>query len=259
MMRGAGVAAPKKSAVPFRSVRRARRLFGQNNRAPVLIALILLAVGAALLAYPRINHALHAHQARQTAALFSDRIQEQPLAQKDALYAGMLAYNQQLYREGQSHLADAFTYEQADFSLSAYGFDSEIVGYLTVPKLCDRLPVYLGASEANLRRGAAHLSQTSLPVGGENTNAVIAAHRDLSGSDMFRTIDALQPGDAVYFTNYRETLVYQVTEVAIIRPDEIDKILIRPGRDLVTLVTCNPYGYNYERYVVYAERADSIA
>lgn len=229
---------------------------GPNRRrvAPVLAALLLLAVGVGFLCYPPMNRAYHAWRSRKTNNVFAGQVEQLTQTEKDILYERMLQYNRELYQNGQSGLSDAFAYEQADFSLAEYGLASVTVGYLTVPGLCAGLPVYLGAGRENLARGGAQLAHTSLPVGGDNSNTVIAAHRDLSGGDMFRDIDKLQTGDMVYLANFRETLAYQVVETAIIRPDEIERILIQPGRDLVTLITCNPYGYNYERYVVYAER-----
>ena len=133
------------------------------------------------------------------------------------------------------------------------------MGYLSIPKLGIQLPVYLGASRENLRKGAVHLSQTSLPIGGINTNAVIAAHRGMASQEMFRHIERLEQGDLVLLSNFREELRYQVTEIEIIAPDEIQKVLIQPGRDLLTLVTCHPYPTTRQRYVVYCERVSDDA
>lgn len=222
----------------------------------VILAALLFLSGAALVAYPSVTRSLYRVEAENINSAFTVRMEEarrdDPGGQDD-LYEKMLQYNQELYRTGQSGLVDAFSYEQVDFSLRDFGFDEEMIGYLSIPEMKVELPVYLGASAENLDRGAAHLSMTSLPVGGENTNAVIAAHRGHATADMFADIDILQRGDPVTMTNYRETLTYQVSDIAIIKPDEIDRVLIQPGRDMITLITCNPRGYNYERYVVYCE------
>lgn len=220
----------------------------------MIVASLLLLAGIAVIAYPPISNAVYEAGARQASAAFAGRAQQHPASEVEELYRQMVAYNAALYESGQNGLVDAFSYEQVDFSLKEFGFDEEMIGSVSIPKMKLELPVYLGASRENLNRGAAHLSQTSLPVGGVNTNAVIAAHRGMPGANMFRYINKLAIGDAVYVTNFKETLEYQVAEIAIIKPNEIDKVLIQPGRDLVTLITCNPYGYNYERYVVYAER-----
>lgn len=207
-----------------------------------------------ILFWPGISEFSYQIQAQRTIRGFSERTALYSETEQDVLYQQMVLYNGRLYKSGQEQLVDAFSYETVDFSLKEFGFAEEMAASLSIPRLDLELPVYLGADKENLRLGAAHLTQTSLPVGGVNTNAVIAAHRGMSGAKMFRHIDQLEIGDMIYVTNFRETLTYQVAEISIIKPDEINRILIQPGRDLVTLISCNPYGYNYERYVVYGER-----
>ena len=111
-----------------------------------------------------------------------------------------------------------------------------------------------------MAKGAAVLSQTSMPIGGESTNCVIAGHRGYRGSPYFRNIQRLQVGSAVYVTNPWETLEYTVTGFDIIQPSDLDAILIQPGKDMVTLLTCHPYASRGEyRYVVYCQRADTVS
>ena len=98
------------------------------------------------------------------------------------------------------------------------------------------------------------MSQTSLPIGGENTNAVIAAHRGMWSAKMFREIEKLEPGDEVIVRNLWGSLSYKVESCIVIEPEEIEKILIQEGRDMITLLTCHPYPTNEKRYVVYCER-----
>ncbi len=202
---------------------------------------------------------MYQKKADQVNLTFVQRMEEMPDAQQTLLYEKMLAYNQNLYTSGQSDLVDAFSYEDASFNLKEFGFEEEMIGYISIPKLNLALPIYLGASKTNLRNGATHLSQTSLPIGGENTNAVIAAHRAMSTADMFRYINLLEPGDVIIITNFKETLTYTVTECVIIEPHEIDRVLIRPGKDMITLISCHPYGSDVARYVVYAERSEPVA
>ena len=135
------------------------------------------------------------------------------------------------------------------------GFEDGVVGILSIPKMDLELPIYLGATADHLANGAAQLSQTSMPIGGTNTNCVLAGHRGWYGALFFRHIELLEIGDEVSITNLRETLTYQVVEIKVIEPNDIDQILIQPGRDLVTLLTCHPYGSGGRyRYVVYCER-----
>mgnify|MGYP002537567161 CR=1 FL=1 len=102
--------------------------------------------------------------------------------------------------------------------------------------------------------GAALLGQTSMPLGGENTNTVIAAHRGYYGAEMLRNVQQIQIGDKITLTTPWDTLVYRVCELKIIQPDDINAVLIQPGRDLLTLTTCHPYTQNTQRYLVIAER-----
>ena len=118
------------------------------------------------------------------------------------------------------------------------------------------MPVYLGANEANMAAGAAHMSNTSLPVGGNNTNCVIAGHRGYSGADYFKHLDLLKQGDSVQLVTLWSTLNYTVSEIKIIEPYDVEQILIQDGKELLTLLTCHPYasGGRY-RYLVICERS----
>ena len=128
-------------------------------------------------------------------------------------------------------------------------------GVITIPRLQLEMPIYLGATYKHMADGAAHLSQTSLPIGGENTNCVLAGHRGWGGASYFRYITELEAGDEVIITNLWGELRYTVVETKIIDPNDVEEILIQQDRELLTLLTCHPYasGGKY-RYVVYCER-----
>lgn len=170
------------------------------------------------------------------------------------LYEQMTEYNQQIFAEKQKNLCDPWSYEQSSFDLTEYGIEDNVAATIEIPRMDVELPVYLGATTENMALGAVQLGQTSLPVGGENTNCVIAAHRGYRGIPMFREIEKLQLGDKVVIRNFWETLIYEVSEIAIIYPSDIDEILIRPGEDMVTLLTCHPYTQHTRRYVVFCTR-----
>lgn len=172
------------------------------------------------------------------------------------LYAAMRAYNEEIAAEGQRDLRDPWAYTVPALDFSAYGLDADAaIGVLQIPSIDVRLPIYSGASSGHLSKGAALLSQTSFPIGGADTNAVIGAHRGWGGEDFLRNIEDVQCGDEIIITNYWETLHYTVTEIKIIRPNEISQILIQPDRDLLTIFTCHPYasGGKY-RYLLICER-----
>ena len=159
-----------------------------------------------------------------------------------------------MYAEKQRDLKDLFSYQQPDISLEAYGLAGNTIGFIAIPKMDIKLPILLGANTENMWHGAVHLTETSSPIGGENTNCVLAAHRGSSRGAMFRDIEKLEIGDTIYIRNFRETLRYQVVELRIISPTDVNDLLIQQGRDLVTLITCHPYRHNYQRYVVFCER-----
>lgn len=175
----------------------------------------------------------------------------------DYLYTKMQEYNRSLNENGQN-IVDAFSYETPSFDLTQYGLKDNIIGIIEIPKINVKLPIYLGATKENLNKGATHLSQTSIPLGGKNSNTVIAAHRSLVRNPFFKNIDKLDIGDEVKIKTLWKTLTYVVTETKVISPYDSSKILIQKDKDLVTLITCHPYGETSERYVVYCERKNSI-
>ena len=163
-------------------------------------------------------------------------------------------YNAALFSAGQKDLTER-TQLSAPFDLSEYGWEEDAFAVLSVPAAGIETAVYLGAGSRNLDRGAAVLGQTSLPLGGENTNCVIAGHRTWNGVVFFHRLRELGKGDVVYITNPWERLAYKVSEVKIIEPTDIDAVRIREGRDLLTLFTCT-YP-NTHRVLVICERADT--
>ena len=175
------------------------------------------------------------------------------------LFNKMQDYNENIFNEGQQKLLDPFSYELPSFDLLELGFKDNIIGYLTIPKMEIEVPIYLGATQENMKKGAVHLSQTSIPIGGNNTNSVIAAHRGMKSHPMFRDIENLSIGDEIKVTNMWDELIYKVVETKIISPDEVSEVLIQEGRDLITLITCHPYTKNYQRYVVYCERQEEAS
>ena len=171
------------------------------------------------------------------------------------LWDAVNAYNQQIWEDQQSGLSDPWSYQQPSFTLGDFGIENEIFAVISIPKIELEIPVYLGATTEHLSLGAAHLSQTSLPIGGSNTNCVIAGHRGWHNGKYFRNIVSLVPGDEVLITNMWETLRYQVVETKVIESYEVDKIKIQPDRDMVTLPTCYYSGSNHKmRFAVYCER-----
>ena len=173
------------------------------------------------------------------------------------LYAAIQEYNDCLVGNQRELLTDPWSYEQTSFDLTEYGIEDGVFGVLEIPAIDLSMPVYLGATEENMAIGAVHLSNTSLPIGGMNTNSVIAGHRGFSGADYFRHLDKLEVGHKVRLINLWETLSYRVVDIQIIAPSDIQKIYVQEGHDLLTLLTCHPYASGgKQRLVIYCERTN---
>ena len=222
-----------------------------------LVLVVLLAVaGICVMLWPVFTgHRLQANTDAAVQEFLTER--DKPEQQYPELLAALQEYNRQLYAEKQSRLIDLEACETPAADLTTYGIEDEIIGVLEIPTMELTMPVYLGASDEHLAAGAAVLGNTSAPIGGDNTNCVIAGHRGWRGADYFRHIDRLQAGDTVTLTNLWETLTYTVADIRIIQPHEVEKIKIQPNRDLLTLLTCHPYASGgRQRYVVRCERTE---
>lgn len=232
----------------------------------ILMALVFLA-GLLCFLYPHIQGTVTDTQMKHQAHQFLDRLE--PITATDPtesvtkpveiphaeLLQAMQEYNSRIWEEKQEGLCDPWSYQQPSFTLGDYGLEDEVFGVISIPSLEVELPLYLGATYQHMADGAAHLSQTSLPIGGNNTNCVIAGHRGWGGASYFRYITELQPGDEVIITNLWGEMTYTVTDTQIIAPNDVEQILIREGRDMITLLTCHPYASGgKQRYLVFCER-----
>lgn len=133
-----------------------------------------------------------------------------------------------------------------------------IIGYVVIEKIGVELPVYHGTSEQVLNRGVGHLEGTSLPVGGESTHCVMSAHRGLPSAKLFTDLDRLEMGDTFQISILDQVLTYQVDQVKVVTPKEVDDLKIAEGKDYCTLLTCTPYGINTHRLLVRGIRIETI-
>ena len=170
------------------------------------------------------------------------------------LWRALMDYNIHLAEEKQE-ITDAWTFRQSPVDIAALNNGSPAVGYIEIPEIELKLPLFIGATEENMSKGAVVLAGTSMPVGGTNTNCVIAGHRGWHSGKYFYNIVSLSKGDEVQITNMWETLRYRVVETKAIESYEVEKIKIQPDRDMVTLLTCYYTGGNHKmRFAVYCER-----
>ena len=232
-----------------------------------MVVLITAAMASAAFALnPLIYKAERTRQIRHDVKQFSRSVEEiqeaavqaeEPMPYEE-LYRSIQTYNEWLVTISQGNLTNRVSTEIVPITMTDYGLPDEVFGVLRIPSMDLEMPIYLGANYDNLANGAAVLTQTSIPIGGENTNAVIAGHRGWNGYPYFLDIENLQVGDLIFIKNVWEELTYQVKTIRIVYPDDIDAILIQPGKDMVTLMTCHPpnTGGRY-RYLVYCERAEN--
>ena len=239
-----------------------REMEGRDRWKGRLILATGLLLGLALILYPlfsqfcfqKQSEHLLAGQAQEFGTVAEDSGQRESTAEKtEAFYREAAAYNASLADQGQAGIGDPGQGEKLPLLTAAA--EECGLGYVEIPAMKICLPLFFGASEEHLAKGAALLEGTSLPLGEETGHAVAAAHRGYRGLPFFRDIELLEVGDPVYVTTLWGSYPYRVREIQIIEPSETEALRIRPGEDLLTLLTCHPYlsGGTY-RYAVCCQR-----
>lgn len=217
----------------------------------VIIVCVFL-LGLSLLLYPTVSDWWNTfHQSRAVASYI-----EKVSTMEDDEYNNIL--NQA--REYNSTVADkGIKFRLSDDELKKYESvlnitDSGIMGYVEIPKINCKLPIYHGIDDSVLQVAIGHIAGTSLPVGGESSHCVISGHRGLPSARLFTDIDKLNQGDTFAIHVLDETLYYEVDQIRIVKPEQTENIRITKGEDYCTLVTCTPYGVNSHRLLVRGHR-----
>ena len=231
----------------------------KKNRTGI-IGLLIVALGVLIAVYPLLTNRQYNAQVESRYEQFphqsvgneTTEVMVDPLLEE--LYEKLSLENKKLSEQNQPDLTDPWSYEATEVDLTEYGLEDNIIAYLTIEKMDIKLPVLLGASRKNMKLGAAHMTNTSYPIGGEDTNCVIAAHRGYYKAELFRHIEDLDIGDEVILENFMETLKYRVAEIQVVDPNEAAPLFIQKGRELLTLLTCHPLGGDAQRYIVICER-----
>lgn len=226
-----------------------------RKKLPTIILILVFVVGLTLLLYPTFSDYWNSlHQTRAITA-YSEEIAAMNEAEQESLLEAARAYNQKIYDNG-THWT--LTDEELEEYNSLLDMNSNgIMGYVNIPKIGVTLPIYHGTGEAVLQKGAGHLEGSSLPVGGENTHTVLSSHRGLVSAKLFTDLDQLQSGDIFTVTVLNQTLTYEVDQILIVLPTELDELTIEEGKDYCTLVTCTPYGVNTHRLLVRGHRVET--
>lgn len=229
-----------------------------NDKILLIIALIFILVGTGIFLYPSISNYL------------AEKNQVEAIRKYDKLVvnldkAGLQEEKDkaQIYNENLSGdpVHDPFVkgsgYALPENYKEVLNFSGDgVMGYVDIPEINVYLPIYHGTSDDVLEKGVGHIQNTSLPIGGSSTHSVLTGHTGLPNAELFTRLDELEVGDIFYIHVLDEVLTYKIYETKVILPDKIDELQINNGEDLITLVTCTPYGVNSHRLLVKARRTE---
>ena len=228
----------------------------KDNRNRVLTLVFIIGLLIAL--YPQISNLYYRQVHTDEINSFiegKDKIPQEELERKMELAR---QYNNTL---DPSRLADPYTEKEKE-GIAEYARMLEVeekIGFIEIPQIDQKLPVYAGTSDNILEKSAGHLEGTSLPVGGKSTHAVVTAHRGLPKAKLFRELDKLKIGDVFYYHNIADVLAYEVDQILTVEPWDFEPVLVVEGEDYFTLLTCTPYMINSHRLLVRGHRVDYVA
>lgn len=220
-----------------------------------IVFLLIFLLGFGLSLYPFVGSWFMAHDQSNIVGTYATDTKQLSAEEQKQILSDAENYNTMLYQTGGAivgNASDSLTHENYEMLLDVSG--KGIMATLEIPKIDVDLPVYHGTDDSVLSIGVGHLEGTSLPVGGESTHAVLSGHRGLPSSKLFTRLDELVKGDLFYVHVLDQTLAYQVEKIEVVEPDEVDALQIEADKDLVSLVTCTPYGLNTHRLIVTGHR-----
>lgn len=224
-----------------------------------LMPVLLILLGLAVLLYPVVatqwNNFRQAKVAGDYQALMNDAVEKDPDAMQAAIDAAR-EYNR-LGKGGP--IIDPWSSRDATGNAEYQEYLGQLSGLpamaqIVIPSIKVNLPVFHGTSDEVLAKGVGHLYGTSLPVGGTDTHAVLTGHTGLTNATLFDNLTEMKQGDAIYLAVFGEKLKYEVYDTQVVLPEDTKSLLNEPGQDLLTLVTCTPYGINTHRLLVHAKR-----
>lgn len=225
----------------------------------LIVLLMLLAL--ALLTYPYIANYVNERRADSLVQTTDAAAESLDDATVEQMLSAAAAYNQTLL-SGHVQLVDPFdavVQELDDEYESLLDIGDGIMGTIQIPSIDVSLPIYHSTSSEVLSKGVGHLEGTSLPIGGTGTHTVLTGHTGLSSAKLFSDLSLLEVGDVFYLNVLGETLTYQVDQIKVVLPDELDDLAIDPDQDYCTLITCTPYGVNTHRLLVRGVRVETPA
>ena len=234
-----------------------------KKKAGNLVIGIIFLAGLSLLLYPFVANQWNNYRQKQLISGYEQVVSEKEAAEGidyDAERKKAEDYNEALLP---CVLPDSFALAESSGvdpvymnTLNIAG--DEMMGSVEIPKINIKIPIYHTTEVEVLNKGAGHLEGSSLPVGGANTHAVISAHRGLPSASLFTDLDQLKEGDHFLIHVLNETLCYEVDKISVVKPEDTSALAVEDGQDLVTLLTCTPYGVNTERLLVRGHRVPYV-
>ncbi|MBQ6240404.1 MAG: class C sortase [Firmicutes bacterium] len=220
-----------------------------------IILILIFLVGIVLLLYPTFSDWWNSFHQSRAVASYIGSVTDMNNEEYDVMLEEAREYNAQLARTRTEYTLTDEEMERYNAVLNVSG--TGIMGYVDIPSIGVTLPIYHGTEEAVLQTAVGHIESTSLPVGGANTHCVISGHRGLPSARLFTDLDRLTTGDLFTLNVLDEVMTYEVDQILIVEPYDLSCLQIIPGKDLVTLVTCTPYGINTHRLLVRGHRIET--
>ena len=231
-----------------------------KKKASTIIFVMIFLAGLSLLLYPFVANEWNNYRQKRLISTYESQVSEleaEGAIDYEAEWKRAEAYNKALLP---SILPDSFAIASAadepdkEYMSCLNITDDGMMGIVEIPKINIKLPIYHTTDEEVLAKAAGHLEGSSLPIGGENSHAVISAHRGLPSAALFTDLDKLKDGDHFLIHVLDDTLCYEVDQISVVEPEETNSLAVEDGEDLVTLLTCTPYGVNSHRLLVRGHR-----
>lgn len=216
---------------------------------------VIFILGLLLCCYPFISSMVQQQAQNDTISTYQQMINNSDTSSIKEEISKVNKYNQALFDYNTSVLSgDNLSILSEKNYNEILNIGNGVMGSIEIPKINVNLPIYHGVSEEVLSVGVGHVDGSSLPVGGENTKSILTGHRGLPSSKLFTRLDELIVTDLFFIRVLNETLAYKVIDIKVIEPEDVRSLDVESGKDLVSLITCTPYGLNTHRLVVTAER-----
>lgn len=222
----------------------------------ILIPVLIFLTGLGVLLYPVFSDLWNQHRQNRLMTDYTNTVTDMEDAERNALWSAAVQYNQGLQAAPQDAFAGADPGPKNPYWSLLDPDGTGVMGYLEIPKISLRLPIYHGTGDAALQKGIGHLAGTSLPVGGSGTHCVLSGHRGLPSALLFTDLDQLETGDTFTLYVLDQRLSYQVDQILVVEPEDVSALAPEDGKDYVTLVTCTPYGVNTHRLLVRGSRIE---